>query len=198
MGLTAVWLVGGMSIAWRDKRVDIPAASEDVLYVFPDTALPGHSGGGGYTLDGSCPPYAFPDKKATLAQVKTIGRGDLRFRFSNDTGCDLYMAYSIEDPTTREGYFPYWMVCPDKTGRVRPVTYYDSVPAMEVLSSGDYFVFTADRPSSKGRCTISVGYHRDSRVLDLANGPDPFSIIAPENKLLIDNSLRRSELTFKP
>jgi hypothetical protein len=37
IGLAAVWCVGGLNIAWRDKRVDLPTASEDVLYVFPET-----------------------------------------------------------------------------------------------------------------------------------------------------------------
>jgi CheY-like chemotaxis protein len=36
IGLTAVWIVGGLKIAWRDKTVDLPTASEEALPVFMD------------------------------------------------------------------------------------------------------------------------------------------------------------------
>jgi hypothetical protein len=49
IGLAAVWIFAGFKIAWRDKSVDLPPASEDVLYVYPETDTFNYccSGGGG-------------------------------------------------------------------------------------------------------------------------------------------------------
>ena len=56
IGLAAVWIVTGLKIAWRDKTVDLPSASEDVLYVYPETdtltsCCQGGGAGGGFRME---------------------------------------------------------------------------------------------------------------------------------------------------
>ena len=53
VGLAAVWISTGLEIASRNVAVHVPAASEDVIYVFPSPE--GWQVGGHWQGDFTCP-----------------------------------------------------------------------------------------------------------------------------------------------
>jgi hypothetical protein len=194
-GIAAVWLAGGLEIAWRDKAVRLPGASDDVLYIHPRSSdeVWGPTGAGGngsrLTYEGYClGPNLEREPRPTIKRIRS-GRSDyLRFRVVNITGCDMYLpAYQLRREPL-DSSMAYSIECPDKDGQLEAVESRDVGPRQEILHDSDSFIFDVYRPKSKGPCLIGIGYYFDRRRYEILNRPDWFADLSPEDQKILNDS----------
>jgi hypothetical protein len=91
IGLSAVWLLNGLDIARRDMPVDLPSASEDVLYVYPDTSLP-------FIRDESAAGGGRGSLQDIRSSHERIGNGDYGIRCDRVTAADRSQLKKIHSP----------------------------------------------------------------------------------------------------